>query len=101
MSVVPESYTRELGVAARETNTAIEINGYANLGNPAFSESYVSQYIDYLSILAGEGVTFSLASDAHQIGWLAKVQNSWQVAEKLNIPAELIWHPAKEPAYVP
>ena len=97
MKAVPETYVRELGRVARETGTAIEINGCANLNNPAFSQDYVKEYFDYLSILAEEGVIFSLGSDAHDISHLAAIQSTWQVIERLGLSQDRIWQPECKP----
>jgi len=97
MKDVPESYTRELGQVARETGTAIEINGSANLENPAYSPEYVEEYVAYLSILAEEGASFSPGSDAHNTDRLASVQSAWRVAERLNLSKERIWRPGCKP----
>jgi len=97
MKVVPVDYTRELAQVSKETGTAIEINGHANLRNPSFSDDYVKEYYDYLAILAEEGAVFSLGSDAHDITWLEHVQDAWQVAKKLNLSPDRIWHPQGQP----
>ncbi|HIE03628.1 MAG TPA: PHP domain-containing protein [Candidatus Latescibacteria bacterium] len=97
MRVVPESYVRELGQASRETGTAIEINGTANLMNPNFGEDYFKEYKDFLSILAEEGAMFSLGSDAHDIGHLKAVREVWRVVEELGIPEDRIWSPGCGP----
>jgi histidinol phosphatase-like PHP family hydrolase len=97
MKAVPESYTRELGQAARQTGTAIEINASANLTNPAHGEDFVKGYVDYLSILADEGATFSVGSDAHDIGSLSAVRAAWAVVEQLGLPADRIWRPRCPP----
>ena len=97
MLSVPASYARELGQAARETGTAIEINGCANLKNPIYSDRYVQEYIAYLSIIAEEGACFSLGSDAHDIAHLQNVQSAWEVAEELKLSPKRIWRPACKP----
>lgn len=97
MKVVPERYVRELGRAARESGTAIEINACANLRNPVFPESYVKEYLEFLAILAEEGPLFSVSSDAHDISHLARIAGSWETAEALGLPPERIWKPACAP----
>lgn len=97
VKVVPESLTRELGQAARESGTAIEINADANLVNPRNPPGYVDEYVDYMAILADEGVMFSLSSDAHDVGQLKNVRRSWEVAERLGLTADRIWRPDCEP----
>jgi histidinol phosphatase-like PHP family hydrolase len=100
MKVVPPSYVRELGQASKETGTAIEINGKANLQNPAFSQSYVQEYYEFLSILAQEGAIFCCGSDAHDISHLAAIQTTWQMAERLDLSPEQIWRPECTPIRV-
>jgi len=97
MKVVPESMARELGQASKQTGTAIEINGSANLDNPAYDENYVREYIDYLAILAEEGAIFSVGSDAHDISRLASVEYTWKAVEQLQLPPERIWRPPMPP----
>ncbi|HET6428538.1 MAG TPA: PHP domain-containing protein [Phycisphaerae bacterium] len=92
---VPEKLTRELAAAAVETDTAIEINGGANIQGR--SEDYRSAYLDYLSILAEEGVTFLLASDAHAIGHAGWLTLAWEMAEKLHLPEDRFWRPSSRP----
>jgi len=97
MKAVPESYRRELGRTAAETGTAIEINACANLVNPAYGEEYVREYVEFLSVLAEEGATFSVGSDAHDINRLGTIHAAWDVVERLGLPPERIWRPACEP----
>lgn len=93
MKIVPESYTRELGYVARETGTAIEINANACLVNEYHSREYAQEYVDYLTILAEEGVTFSLGSDAHDIGQLQEIRVAWDVGERLGLTEERVYRP--------
>jgi len=97
MRPVPERYARELGQVAKETGTAIEINGGANLANPQYSDRYVKEYVEYLSIIAEEGACFMLSSDAHDINRLKDALTARDVAEQLHLPAERIWMPAGKP----
>ena len=90
MSVVPESYARELGQAARETGTAIEIHWRC-------IERYAEEYIAFLSVIAEEGACFSLGSDAHTISGLKNVESVWGVASQLNLTADRIWFPNGQP----
>jgi len=97
MQSVPEGYARELGQAAKETGTAIEVNASANLTNPEYSDRYVKEYVAFLSVIAEEGASFSLGSDAHDIGQLKHIQAAWDVAEQLNLTADRIWQPKCRP----
>ncbi|MFC1525963.1 PHP domain-containing protein [Candidatus Latescibacterota bacterium] len=99
MKAVPEAYTRELGQVARDTGTAIEINGCANLDNASYSADFVAEYLDYLAILADEGALFAVGSDAHDIKRLAAIESTWQAFDGLGIPPERIWRPDVAPAF--
>jgi len=97
MKVVPESCARELGQASKETSTAIEINACANLVCPSFSEEYVEEYFEYLSVIAEEGATFTIGSDAHDIKRLSAIQDAWRMVGRLDLPEERIWRPMGKP----
>jgi histidinol phosphatase-like PHP family hydrolase len=93
VKVVPKSFARELGQAARDTDTAIEINASANLIQ---SDDYRKEYVEYLSIIAEQGPMFSLGSDAHDVGHIERIRMSWDVAEELGLDADRIWWPSAE-----
>lgn len=97
MKAVPEALARELGQASKETGTAIEINACANLVNPAYGEQYVEEYFDYLSIIAEEGATFAIGSDAHRIERLAAIEPAWKMADRLGLADNRIWRPTCAP----
>jgi len=96
---VPEKFTRELARTAVQTGTAIEINAGANLGGK--SDDYVQAYFEYVSILAAEGVTFALASDAHDIGDMGRVAMAWEMFARLELPPDRLWRPPGEPIIGP
>jgi histidinol phosphatase-like PHP family hydrolase len=97
MKAVSRERARELGQAARDSGTAIEINGCANLDNVAYSSDYVKEYIEYLGEVASEGCLFSVGSDAHDINRLAAIEACWRVVEQLGLPPERIWRPTGKP----
>lgn len=97
MTAVPEAYVRELGQASRDTGTAIEINGRANLVTHNYSARYVQEYVEFLATLAEEGAIFSLGSDAHDISHLEVIRIVWDVVEQLGLPPERIWRPTGAP----
>jgi histidinol phosphatase-like PHP family hydrolase len=84
-----------LGQAARETGTAIEINACANFVGR--SETYVREHIDYLGILAEEGASFSVVSDAHTLHALGTVSLARAAAEQLNLSEDRFWRPPCAP----
>ena len=84
-------------LSARDTGTAVEINACANLVNPAYSEQYVEEYFEYLSIIAAEGATFAVGSDAHRIERLATIESAWNMAGRLGLDESRIWKPTCEP----
>jgi len=93
MNIVPRNFIHELGQAARETGTAVEINTTSNLVMKFNPPQYFEHYVEFLSILNDEGVTFALGSDAHEIEEIDTIKVAWQVVERLKIPAERIWSP--------
>ncbi|MCK5804914.1 MAG: hypothetical protein KAI66_18905 [Lentisphaeria bacterium] len=97
VACVPESYARELGQVAKETNTAIEINGSANLVNSGNPPEYVDGYADYLAIVAEQGCLFSVGSDAHDIKRMSTVEATWAMVERLGLPDDRIWSPKCAP----
>lgn len=97
---VPEAYARELGQVARDTGTAIEINGCANLENPANPAGYVEEYAAYLSIIAEQGCLFSIGSDAHDINRMQAAVTARELAERIGLTEDRIWRPACAP-FVP
>jgi len=97
MKLLPERYVRELGQTARQTGTAIEINGSAILCSPDYGPTVQQEYFEFLSILAEEGVTFSVGSDAHDIGRLSTIQDCWKMIERLKLPANRVWRPEGKP----
>lgn len=97
MKAVPESYARELGQAARETGTAIEINGGANLVNPNCSPAHVEEYVAYLAVVAEQGCQFSISSDAHDINKMSFAIAAREVAERIGLTEDRIWRPAAAP----
>jgi len=50
-----------------------------------------------MAILAEEGVSFALGSDAHDISHLQRARLAWEVFEKLALPEDRLWRPAGEP----
>ena len=83
--------------AARETGTAIEINGGANLVNPAYPESFVREYTEYMAIMAEEGCMFMLGSDAHDINKLKDACTSREMAAEIGLTPDRIWQPEGKP----
>ena len=71
--------------------------GCANLDSPNYSDAYVEEYFEYLSILAEEGATFAVGSDAHRIERLAAIEAAWKMADRLGLTEDRIWRPACEP----
>lgn len=100
MKDVPESLARELGQVAKETSTAIEINSHSMLDPTYTSDGFVKEYIDYLSIIANTGATFSVGSDAHDFSHLDGIQETWDVIKALDIPADRVFCPSCKPINV-
>ena len=99
MSVVPRSVTEELGAAAKETGTAIEINACAMFANPKYPFSFKAQYVEYLALLAEQGPMFSLSTDAHDIAHLGALPMAEAAMKEAGISEDRIWHPDMEPLH--
>ena len=97
MSVVPGSMTRELGQAAAETGTAIEINAAAIICCPNYSDRFKEQYVDYLALLREQGCQFSIGSDAHDLSHIDGLPQTVDAAKRAGITEEVIWTPECEP----
>jgi len=101
MKAVPTSYARELGQAAKETGTAIEINACGNVRSRNNSERFIAEYIEFLAEIAATGATFALCSDAHSITSLAAIEGSWQAAQQIGLTPDRIWMPNCKPLVGP
>ena len=97
MKVVPDSLARELGQVARETGTAVEINGGACLRSATHGEKYAAEYYDYLAVMNEESPVFSVGSDAHDINRLREIEASWEMIERLGVPEERVWRATGKP----
>jgi len=97
MRLVPERFVRELGQTARETNTAIEINGAAVLSSPHSSKSFLEEYVEFLSILAEEGVVFSVGSDSYDLSHFATIEDTWEAVDRLHLSPDRVWRPEGKP----
>lgn len=62
---IPRSMHDEFAAAAREHDTAVEINLCAMLLNRHYPERFRRQYCEYLAALKADGVALSLGSDHH------------------------------------
>jgi len=95
LSDVPEEFTLEFAETAIKHGTAIEVNPRATYESPNYGERFSEDYKDYIALLNEQGVTFALASDAHTLGRLGDSLTGDALLEKLGVPDERIWTPAK------
>ena len=98
--VMPERLVRELGRTAKETGTAIEINGLSFLAGRPESDPLLEGYMRLLGILAEEGASFAFGSDSHKVDGLTTVTPAWRAAERLRLADDRIWRPDCPPASV-
>ena len=98
VDVVPRKILRELAAAAKQTGTAVEINSTSNLCNKFQGDAYRESYIELLRVLADEGVTFALGSDAHELHEFETNRLCRDVVERLGIPEDRVWMPRCSPA---
>lgn len=93
-SVIPRSMHDELAAAAREHDTAVEINAGAVFHNGLYPQSFKESYLEYLAYLKERGVRFSVATDSHRLEELAvRLELLETVVEKLGLREEEIWRP--------
>lgn len=97
MDVVPREMTRDFAQAAVDNGVAIEVNPSANLLPDYYPEPLRRSYADYVAQLDEQGVTFALASDAHDISQLGCTALAEDILEQLGVPDERIWRPALPP----
>ncbi len=90
MDFIPESYGHELGKKARETGTAIELNGTGKLNT---APSKVDKYLRYFEAIVSEGAMISFGSDAHNTGHLQYIELCWEAGKKLGLKEDQIWTP--------
>ncbi len=90
MSRIPESHVEELAEAAVETGTAIEMNASAILTAPMFTRSFLEDYQNYISRLNELGVSFTVASDAHDISVIEKAKLAAKFLADAGVPDERI-----------
>lgn len=95
MSDIPREFTLEFAETALKHDTAIEVNPNATYENAAYSQRFHEQYKEYIALLNEQGVTFALASDAHNINTLGITRGADTFLEELGVPDERIWTPDK------
>jgi histidinol phosphatase-like PHP family hydrolase len=93
-SAVPRSMHDELAAAAREHGTAIEINAGAIFVNPAYTNHFKHQYLEYLAYMKDAGVTFCVASDSHHPGYDARLRLIEGELDFLGLTEDQLWRPA-------
>jgi histidinol phosphatase-like PHP family hydrolase len=96
LSEIPDDYVRELGEAAAAHGTAIEANGSAIWTNGHYTDTFKTEYADYMAALAAAGARISIASDAHDIGQLESVHLVADILAGKGVTGGKLWRP--EPA---
>ena len=94
MSLITERHVDELAQACVETGTSVEMNAGGILYHPHYSEKMVDDYRNYLAALCERGVTFTLCSDAHDIGNLERAKDAARFLAEAGVPDEQIAVPA-------
>lgn len=79
----PETQIRELGQAAAETGTAIEMNGSAIIASPMYAPAFLEDYKRVFAVLLGEGAKFTTASDAHAVDKLGSSRLAAEYLEEI------------------
>jgi histidinol phosphatase-like PHP family hydrolase len=84
----PEAQIRELGQAARETGTAIEMNAEAIITNGQYGPAFQEDYKRVFGILLEEGARFTTGSDAHSINQVGSSKLSAQYLAQIGATDE-------------
>ena len=89
--VVPQSVHEEFAAAACEHNVAIEINPDATFLYEMYSERFQKQYLEFLQMLQGLGVRFSIGTDQHSNGYIPRLQAYESYLSQLGLNQEDFW----------
>lgn len=92
-SAIPRSMHDELASAAKEHGKAIEINAGAIFVNPAYTDRFKQQYLEYLAHMKDAGVTFSVASDSHYPGYDTRLRLIERELDALGLSEDRLWMP--------
>jgi len=87
---VPEEHIDELAEAAVTTGTAIEMNGSAIITNASYGPEFQEDYKRYFRDLYERGVSFTVASDAHDINTIVQAKLAAQYLDEIGVPDERI-----------
>ncbi|HUS80751.1 MAG TPA: PHP domain-containing protein [Armatimonadota bacterium] len=90
----PEAQIRELGQAARETGTAIEMNADAIITNGQYGPAFQEDYKRVFGILLEEGAKFTTGSDAHSINQVGSSKLAAQYLAEIGATDEDLLVPA-------
>ena len=90
--VIPNSMHREFAAAAKQCNTAVEINAEMLIASH-YPPHFPAQYRDYLAFLKEVGVTFSVGSDAHSPDGLSRIRKVGEAILDLGLRREDLWRP--------
>ena len=103
--VIPRSMHEELGAAAREHDTAIELSGVSfyeqhegrktGQADEFFPPPPREQYLEFHHLLRDAGVRFSIGSDSHGPGYDdSKVLRLTEALASLGLTDADLWHPS-------
>lgn len=94
MSRIPEWHVEELAAMSVETGTAIEMNADAIIHQANYSEAFLADYQEYMARLCELGATFTVGSDAHDIGQVQFAQDAGRFLAEAGVPDSRIIVPA-------
>ena len=88
---IPRAMHDEFAGAVRENGKLVEINAGAILLNESYPPSFRPQYLEYLAMLKDARVRFAIGSDAHDVGYLARVKLMAADLDAVGITADDLW----------
>ncbi len=86
MSRIPDWHAEELAAMSVETGTAIEMNADAILHQTTYTPAFHEDYLAYMARLCELGATFTVASDAHDIGQVEFAKDAGRFLAQAGVP---------------
>jgi histidinol phosphatase-like PHP family hydrolase len=88
---IPLSFHDEFAAACKENNTAVEINLLTMILTDWYPDSFMKEYLDYLSYLNERGVTFAIGSDSHGPEYNVNFAKASEILEPLGLDKNKLW----------
>jgi histidinol phosphatase-like PHP family hydrolase len=88
---IPGEMHDEFASTVIEHGKKVEVNVWAMLINPHYSERFVQQYLDYLVDLQSSGVLLCIGSDCHSAHYDVDFETTEKMLRNAGIKVEKMW----------